>query len=85
MQLMAAGDTQAALEGLRSAKTSMPRNARVLLNFAAVALTVLQRHGRSAALEAEMRNSIAMAQALRPGDTRAADLLQQLERWTAAA
>ncbi|MFG6487007.1 tetratricopeptide repeat protein [Roseateles sp. BYS78W] len=82
MQLMAAGDTQAALESLRSAKTSMPRNARVLLNFAAVALTVLQRHGRSAALEAEMRNSIATAQALRPGDARAADLLQQLARWT---
>jgi len=82
MQLMAAGDPQAALEGLRSAKISMPRNSRVLLNFAAVALTVLQRHGRSATLEAEMRNSIATAQALRPDDPRAADLLQQLVRWT---
>ncbi|WP_457425279.1 response regulator [Roseateles sp. P5_E7] len=85
MQLMAAGDTQAALESLRSAKTSMPRNTRVLLNFAAVALTCLQRHGRSATLEAEMRNSIATAQALRPDDARAADLLQQLTRWTTAA
>jgi tetratricopeptide (TPR) repeat protein len=83
MRLMAAGDPQAALESLRSAKTSMPRNARVLLNFAAVALTCLQRHGRSAALEAEMRNSIATAQSLRPGDARAADLLQQLARRTA--
>lgn len=83
MQRMADGDPQAALESLRSAKTSMPRNARVLLNFAAVAMTVLQRHGRSAALEAEMRNSIATAQALRPDDARAADLLQQLARWTA--
>jgi len=82
MQLMAAGDPQAALEGLRSAKISMPRNSRVLLNFAAVVLTVLQRHGRSATLEAEMRNSIATAQALRPDDPRAADLLQQLVRWT---
>jgi len=84
MQLMAAGDTQAALESLRSAKTSMPRNTRVLLNFAAVALTCLQRHGRSATLEAEMRNSIATAQALRPDDARAADLLQQLKRWSDA-
>lgn len=82
MQLMAAGDPQAALEGLRSAKISMPRNGRVLLNFAAVAMTVLQRHGRSSALEAEMRNAIATAQALRPDDARAADLLQQLLRWT---
>lgn len=82
MRLMAEGDTQAALESLRAAKTSMPRNARVLLNFAAVAMTCLQRHGRSAALEAEMRTSIATAQALRPDDPRAADLGQQLTRWT---
>jgi thioredoxin-like negative regulator of GroEL len=82
MRLMAEGDPQAALESLRGAKTSMPRNARVLLNFAAVALTVLQRHGRSAPLEAEMRQTIATAQAIRPGDPRAAELLQQLQRWT---
>jgi len=85
MRLMAEGDPQAALESLRGAKISMPRNARVLLNFAAVALTVLQRHGRSAALEAEMRSSIATAQAIRPGDARAAELLQQLARWTEEA
>lgn len=83
MQLMADGDPQAALESLRGAKISMPRNARVLLNFAAVAMTVLQRHGRSAVLEAEVRNSIATAQALKPGEPRATDLLQQLDRWTA--
>jgi DNA-binding response OmpR family regulator len=83
MQLMADGDPQAALESLRSAKISMPRNARVLLNFAAVAMTVLQRHGRSAALEAEALQSVTTAQALRPQDPRAADLLQQLARWTA--
>lgn len=82
MQLMADGDPQAALESLRSAKVSMPRNARVLLNFAAVAMTVLQRHGRSAALEAEVLQCITTAQALRPRDPRAADLLQQLARWT---
>jgi Flp pilus assembly protein TadD len=83
MQLMADGDPQAALESLRGAKISMPRNARVQLNFAAVALTVLQRHGRSAALEAEVRNSIATALALKPGEPRAMELMQQLDRWTA--
>lgn len=82
MRMMAEGDPQAALESLRGAKISMPRNARVLLNFAAVAMTVLQRHGRSPALETEMRQAIATAQALKPGDARAADLLQQLARWT---
>jgi DNA-binding response OmpR family regulator len=82
MQLLADGDPQAALQSLRGAKMSMPRNARVLLNFAAVALTVLQRHGRSAALEAEMRESIVTAQALKPHDARAAELIQQLDRWT---
>lgn len=82
MQHMAEGDPQAALESLRGAKLSMPRNARVLLNFAAVAMTVLQRQGRSQALEAEVLTSITTAQALRPGDPRAADLMQQLSRWT---
>jgi len=83
MERMADGDPQAALESLRGAKISMPRNARVLLNFAAVAMTVLQRHGRSATLETEVRNSIATALALKPGEPRAMDLLQQLDRWTA--
>ncbi len=82
MQLMAEGDHQGALASLRSAKTSMPRNARVLLNFAAVAMTCLQRHGRSKALEAEMLDAVTTAQSLRPHDARAADLLQQLSRWT---
>jgi CheY-like chemotaxis protein len=82
MRLMAQGDPQAALQSLRGAKTSMPRNARVLLNFAAVALTCLERQGRSAALEAEVQASIATAQALKPDDARAADLLRQLHRLT---
>jgi DNA-binding response OmpR family regulator/predicted negative regulator of RcsB-dependent stress response len=82
MRLMAEGNAQAALESLRSARISMPRNVRVLLNFAAVGMTCLQRHGRSAALEEEIRTSIATAQALKPGDRRAAELQQQLSRWT---
>jgi len=60
----------------------MPRNARVLLNFAAVAMTCLQRHGRSTPLEAEVLSAVTTAQSLRPTDARAADLLQQLSRWT---
>lgn len=81
MQLMAEGDAEAALASLRAAKASMPRNARVLLNFAAVAMTYLQRHGRSSALEQEVDSSITTAQSLRPDDPRAADLAQQLSRW----
>lgn len=82
MQLMAEGEHHAALESLRGAKASMPRNARVLLNFASVAMTCLQRYGRSKALEAEVLDSVTTAQALKPHDARAADLLQQLSRWT---
>lgn len=84
MRLMGQGDPQAALESLRGAKTSMPRNARVLLNFAAVALACLERHGRSAALEAEVRGSIATAKLLKPDEARADDLLRQLSRLTGA-
>ncbi|MFN3302832.1 MAG: response regulator [Roseateles sp.] len=82
MRLMAQGDPQAALESLRGAKTSMPRNARVQLNFAAVALACLERQGRSATLEAEVRASIATAQLLKPDEARADDLLRQLTRLT---
>lgn len=77
---MAQGDLQGALESLRAAKQSMPRNARVLLNFAAVALAGLERQGRSAQLEAEVRACLATAQLLKPDDARAAELQRQLER-----
>lgn len=80
VRLLSQGDLAAALDSLRGAKLSMPQNARVLLNFAAVALTCLDRQGRSAALEAEVRASIATAQALKPGEPRIAELLKQLAK-----
>jgi len=85
VRLMAAGDLQAALASLRAAKVAMPQNTRVLLNFAAVALTCLEREGRSAALEAEVRTTIATARGLRPDDPRGAELLGRLAGLAAKA
>lgn len=84
VRLMAAGDLPAALANMRAAKASMPQNTRVLLNFAAVALTCFERQGRSAELEAEVRAAIAAAQALRPDDPRGAELLGRLAKAGAA-
>lgn len=78
VRLMAAGELDAALASMRAARSAMPQNTRVLLNFAAVALTCLERQGRSAELEAEVRGAIATARALRPDDPRAGELLGKL-------
>ena len=80
VRLMAAGDLPAALANMRAAKVSMPQNTRVLLNFAAVALTCLERQGRSAELESEVRLAVAAARALRPDDPRGAELLGRLAK-----
>ncbi len=80
VRLMAAGDLPAALASLRAAKAAMPQNTRVLLNFAAVALTCVEKQGRSPELESEVRAAITTAQALRPGDARGAELLARLSK-----
>jgi len=80
VRLMAAGELHAALAAMRAAKVAMPQNTRVLLNFAAVALTCLERQGRSKELESEARLAIAAALALRPDDPRGADLLGRLAK-----
>jgi len=80
VRLMAAGDLQAALASMRAARTAMPQNTRVLLNFAAVALTCVEKQGRSPALESEARAAIAAARALRPEDARGAELLGRLAK-----
>jgi DNA-binding response OmpR family regulator len=85
VRLMAQGDLAAALESLRAAKAAMPQNTRVLLNFAAIALTCLERQGRSAELESEVRATIGAAQALRPDDPRGAQLLVRLAKVGAVA
>jgi CheY-like chemotaxis protein/thioredoxin-like negative regulator of GroEL len=78
VRLMAAGNLDAALASIRAAKLAMPQNTRVLLNFAAIALTVLERQGRAAELEAEVQTAIATARSLRPNDPRAAELSGKL-------
>jgi CheY-like chemotaxis protein/Tfp pilus assembly protein PilF len=85
VRLMAQGNLDAALDSMRAAKTAMPQNARVLLNFAAIAMTCIERQGRSAELESEVRATIAAAQALRPDDLRGAELLGRLARSGAVA
>lgn len=80
VRLLSQGQVGAALDSLRGAKLSMPQNARVLLNFAAVALTSMERQGRSAMLENEVRASIATAQALKPGEPRITELHKQMAR-----
>ena len=85
VRLMAAGDLPAALASLRAAKAAMPQNTRVLLNFAAVALTGIERQGRSPDVEAEARAAIVAARALRPDDPRGADLLARLAKVVARA
>lgn len=78
VRLMAAGELDAALASLRAAKAAMPQNTRVLLNFAAIALTSLERQGRSPELEAEVQAAIATARGLRPGDRRVEELSGKL-------
>ena len=85
VRLMAAGDLQAALASMRAAKIAMPQNTRVLLNFAAIALTCIERQGRSTELESEVRATIAAAHAQRPDDPRGTELQRRLAKLTAAA
>lgn len=80
VRLMAQGQLQAAIDSLRGAVHAMPQNARVLLNFAAVAIACMDRQGWTDALEGEARNAIETARVLRPDDPRAAELLQRLEQ-----
>ncbi len=80
VRLMSKGDLQAALDSMRMARTSMPQNARVLLNFAAIAITCLEKQGWSGKLEDEARAAIETAQRLRPEDTRGTDLLGRLAK-----
>jgi DNA-binding response OmpR family regulator/Flp pilus assembly protein TadD len=85
VMMMSRGDLKGALESLRAATHAMPQNARVLLNFATVAVTCIEQQGHSAAREAEAREAIATAQALRPDDARGAELLARLAKAGAQA
>jgi tetratricopeptide (TPR) repeat protein len=80
VRLMSQGQLQAAVESLRGSVRAMPQNARVLLNFAAVAIACIDKQGRDDALEGEARAAVETAQALRPEDPRGAQLLARLAR-----
>lgn len=80
VRLMSKGDLPAALDSMRAAKASMPQNARVLLNFAVIAITLIEKLGWNAKLDNEARLAITTAQRLRPEDTRGVDLLDRLSK-----
>jgi DNA-binding response OmpR family regulator/Tfp pilus assembly protein PilF len=85
MQLLSGGDLAGAVASLRAAKATMPQNARVLLNFAAVALTLIEKNGGHTALEADVRAALEMAQRLKKGGSRAVELLERLDKAAATA
>lgn len=79
VRLAAQGKLDEALECLREAKTLMPRNPRLLLNFAYMGIAKLQRHGWRHDLETEVRKAITAARQIVPGEKRCGELLVQLE------
>jgi CheY-like chemotaxis protein/thioredoxin-like negative regulator of GroEL len=80
VRLMAKGDLSGALDNLRGARRLMPQNARVLLNFAAVALTALDKAG-GGPLISEVQRALEAAALLRPGDERLLQLQARLAKW----
>ncbi|WP_255987744.1 tetratricopeptide repeat protein [Chitinolyticbacter albus] len=67
-----------ALDAMRAAKIALPNNARVLLNFAYVAVLLLQRDGANRELIAESRQALLHANQLSPGEKRFAQLMEAL-------
>jgi len=72
------GKLTEALDAMRAAKATLPNNARVLLNFAYVAVLLLQRDGASRELAAESRQALLRANQLSPGEKRFAQLMDAL-------
>jgi len=80
VRLMAQGKLTAAVEAMRAAAAAMPQNARVLLNFAAISITSLEKQGWSRPLEEEARTAIETARTLRPDDPRGLELLERMAK-----
>ncbi|WP_148714898.1 tetratricopeptide repeat-containing response regulator [Chitinolyticbacter meiyuanensis] len=72
------GKLSEAIDAMRAASTALPNNARVLLNFASVAVLYLQREGPDRALVAESRQALLRANQLSPGEKRFAQLMDAL-------
>jgi tetratricopeptide (TPR) repeat protein len=76
--LARAGKLDEALDAMRSARTRMASNSRVLVNFAHVAILKLQQAGKQADLVAECRDALKAANRIAPGDKRCIQLIQTL-------
>lgn len=79
VSLAAQGKQEEALEYLREARAMMPRNPRLLLNYAYVVIALMQKSGWRNDLEAEARRAIATARQVTPGEKRCGELLAKLE------
>ena len=73
------GKLEEAVLAMRSAKTALPGNGRVLLNFVHVALLYLDHFGPDLALIKESREALNATRRIVPGDKRISQLSHQLE------
>lgn len=79
VKLAADGKLDEALACIRQARTLMPRNPRLLLNYAYVVIALMQKNGWRRDMETEARRSIEAAREIAPAEKRCGDLLTKLE------
>ena len=80
VQLISQGNLPAALDSMRRARDLMPQNSRAQLNLAYVAITVIEKLGLDPALAKEARQAIVTAQGISPGNARAVELQERLDK-----
>ncbi len=74
------GKLDEAVLWMRNARQAMPRNVRVLFNFAHVIVTQMQQSGIDADLVTEARDSLELANQLAPGDRRFMPMMGALDK-----
>ncbi|GAA5786554.1 tetratricopeptide repeat protein [Chitiniphilus shinanonensis] len=74
------GKLTEALAAMRGAKEKLPANARVLFNFAFVAVMYLQQRGADEALIEESREALREANRVSPGEKRFSQLMEALNK-----
>lgn len=82
VMLVSKGQYKEAIDAMRGAREAMPANARVLLNLAYVLITYMQKNASTPAFVKEARDSLLAANALSPGETRFASLMDALSEFT---
>lgn len=80
--LMRDGKFDEALAALRTACERLPGNIRVLLNFAHLALSIMQKTAVDPALVDEVRERLATVHRLSPGEKRYVQLMRQVDTLT---